>query len=63
MDLFMILDDKDEAALRRQIRQQEKSFKRRQKELALIEKAQAEEAAKVGTDAEMAKEVDADAEK
>ena len=44
--LFMILDDKDEAALRRQIRQQEKSYKRRQKEIALIEKAQAAEAEK-----------------
>ena len=44
--LFMILSDKDEAALRRQIRQQEKSYKRRQKEIALIEKAQAAEAEK-----------------
>ena len=44
--LFMILDDKDEAALRRQIKQQEKSFKRRQKEIELIEKAQAAEAEK-----------------
>lgn len=44
--LFMILSDKDEAALRRQIRQQEKSFKRRQKEIELIEKAQAAEAEK-----------------
>ena len=44
--LFMILSDKDEAALRRQIKQQEKSYKRRQKEIALIEKAQAAEAEK-----------------
>ena len=42
----MIFDDKDESDLRRQIKQQEKSFKRRQKEIALIEKAQAAEAEK-----------------
>ena len=38
--LFMILEDKDEAALRRLNIQQEKNFKRRQKELFLKEKAQ-----------------------
>ena len=53
--LFMILDDKEEAELRRQNRQMEKKFKRRQKELARIEKAQA--------DAGTGKGVDADAEK
>ena len=53
--LFMILDDKEEAELRRQNRQMEKKFKRRQKELARIERAQA--------DAGTGKGVDADAEK
>ena len=60
--LFMILDDKDEAAIRRQIRQQEKSFKRRQKEIALIEKAQKEAGDQAVVEKTAAKEVDTDAE-
>lgn len=44
--MFFILRDKDEVALRRQIRQQERSYKIRQKELKLIEKMEAKEAMK-----------------